>query len=63
MLHTHNIPTYFWAKAINTTCYIANKVFLKLETNKTSYELWSGKKPNLKPLVMNVILLKMEKSR
>ena len=48
MIHMHNTPMQFWAKAINTICYIANKIFLMLGTKKTSYELWIGRKPNLK---------------
>ena len=24
MLHENNLPTYFWAKAVNTSCYILN---------------------------------------
>ena len=38
----------FWAKIINITWYIANKIFLRLGTKKTSYGLWTGRKPNLK---------------
>ena len=38
----------FWAKTINITCYIANRIFLRLRTNKRFYELWTGRKPNLK---------------
>ena len=48
MIHMHNTPMQFWAKAINTICYIANKIFLMLGTKKTSYELWIGRKPKLK---------------
>jgi hypothetical protein len=29
-------------------CHIINRVFLKLATNKTLYELWQGKKPTVK---------------
>ena len=47
MIHMHNTPMQFWAEVINTVCYITNRIFLKLETNKTSYELWIRRKPNL----------------
>jgi len=35
-------------EAINTTCHIINRVYLRLETNKTPYEIWRGKKPTVK---------------
>ena len=38
----------FWVETINIQCYIANRIFLRLRTKKTSYELWAGRKPNLK---------------
>ena len=48
MIHMHNIPMQFWEKVINTTCYTTNRIFLRLGTKKTSYELWIRRKPNLK---------------
>ena len=48
MIHMCNTPMQFWAEAINTTYYTTNKIFLRLETKKTSYELWIGRKHNLK---------------
>ena len=48
IIHMHNTLMQFWVKAINTTCYIANRIFLGLRTKKTCYELWIGRKPNLK---------------
>ena len=48
MLHMHDTPIYFWVEAINITCYTSSRVFLRPETNKTSHELWLGKKSNLK---------------
>ena len=48
MLHMHNTPIQFWAEAINTICYTTNRVFLRSGTKKTSYELWTRRKPNLK---------------
>ena len=37
----------FWTKAVNTSCYIQNHVFLWLILKKTPYELWKGRKPNI----------------
>ena len=47
MLHENNLPTYFWAKAINTSCYILNKVLMRPYLDKTPYELSKNKKPNI----------------
>ena len=44
MLHEYNLPLYFWAKAVNTSCYISNRVFKRPILNKTSYELWNNRK-------------------
>ena len=47
MQHMHNTLMKFWVEAINIACYIDNMVFLKPRTKKTSYELWTRRKPNL----------------
>ena len=44
MIHMRNTPMQFWAKAINTTYYTTNRIFLRPETKKTSYELWIRRK-------------------
>ena len=44
----YNTLMKFWVEAINTTCYSANRIFLRLGTKNTSYELWTRRKPNLK---------------
>ena len=48
MLKGKNVPIKFWAEALNTTCYTLNMVYLRLGTTMTPYEIWRGKKPNLK---------------
>lgn len=48
MLHTKNLPYYFWAKAMNTTCHIHNCVTIRSETKATQYELCKGRKPTVK---------------
>ena len=50
IIHMHNTLMQFWAKTINTTCYNANRIFLRPRTKKTSYELWIRRKTNLKYL-------------
>ncbi|WVZ97754.1 hypothetical protein U9M48_043267 [Paspalum notatum var. saurae] len=50
MLDEHRTPRRFWAEAVNTTCYIANRIFLRAFLGKTSYELRFGRKPSVKHL-------------
>ena len=37
----------FWAKVVNTACYIQNHVFLRPILKKNPYELWKGRKSNI----------------
>ena len=45
MLSEKDLPKYFWAEAINTACYVMNRILLRPFLNKTSYELLFDKKP------------------
>ncbi|KAK9169349.1 hypothetical protein Syun_001489 [Stephania yunnanensis] len=47
MLNEYNIAKHFWAEAINTACYVINKVNVRKQVKKTPYELWKGRKPNI----------------
>jgi len=47
MLNEAKLPKYFWAEAVNTSCYILNRVLIRPLLKKTPYELWKGKKPNI----------------
>ena len=47
MLHEYNLPLYFWAEAVNTSCYISNRVFKRPILNKTPYELWNNRKSKI----------------
>jgi hypothetical protein len=47
MLDEYKTPDQFWAKAINTAGYSINRLYLHRILNKTSYELLTGKKPNV----------------
>ncbi|GJR16543.1 putative ribonuclease H-like domain-containing protein [Tanacetum coccineum] len=40
-------PTTFWAEAVNTACYVQNRVLVTKPHNKTPYELFLGRKPAL----------------
>ncbi|WVZ97412.1 hypothetical protein U9M48_042952 [Paspalum notatum var. saurae] len=50
MLDEHRTPRRFWAEAVNTACYIANRIFLLAFLGKTSYELRFGRQPSIKHL-------------
>ncbi|WVZ97566.1 hypothetical protein U9M48_043092 [Paspalum notatum var. saurae] len=50
MLDEHRTPRRFWAEAVNTACYIANRIFLRAFLGKTSYELRFGRQPGVKHL-------------
>nr|GEW35571.1 ribonuclease H-like domain-containing protein [Tanacetum cinerariifolium] len=43
MLADLKVPTTFWAEAVNTACYVQNKVLVVKPHNKTLYELFHGK--------------------
>nr|GEW63898.1 ribonuclease H-like domain-containing protein [Tanacetum cinerariifolium] len=47
MLADSKLPSTFWAEAVNTSCYIENKVLVIKPHNKTPYELFQGRKPAL----------------
>ena len=47
ILNENNLPNYFWAEAVNTSCYILNRVLIRSSLDKTPYELWKNKKPNI----------------
>ncbi|GJU17921.1 putative ribonuclease H-like domain-containing protein [Tanacetum coccineum] len=47
MLADSKLPTTFWAKAVNTACYVQNRVLVIKPHNKTPYELFLGRKPAL----------------
>ncbi|KAK2380916.1 putative mitochondrial protein [Trifolium repens] len=38
MLHAKKLPYYFWAEAMNTSCYVHNRVTLRAGTSTTLYE-------------------------
>ncbi|GJR89380.1 putative ribonuclease H-like domain-containing protein [Tanacetum coccineum] len=47
MLANSKLPTTFWAEAVNTACYVQNKVLVVKPHNKTPYELFHGRTPTL----------------
>ncbi|GJV77357.1 putative ribonuclease H-like domain-containing protein [Tanacetum coccineum] len=47
MLADSKLPTTFWAEAVNTACYVQNRVLIVKPHNKTPYELFRGRTPAL----------------
>ncbi|GJR65409.1 retrovirus-related pol polyprotein from transposon TNT 1-94 [Tanacetum coccineum] len=47
MLADSKLPTTFWAKAMNTACYVQNRVLVVKPHNKTPYKLFHGRTPTL----------------
>jgi transposase InsO family protein len=45
ILDEHRTPRCFWADAINTTCFISNRIFLCSILHLTLFELRFGRKP------------------
>nr|GEV53714.1 hypothetical protein [Tanacetum cinerariifolium] len=60
MLADAKLPVTFWAEAVNTACYVQNRVLVNKSQNKTSYELFNSRTPAigfLKPFVCHVMIL------
>ena len=47
MLSDSKFRVIFWVEAVNTTCYVLNRVLTVKRKNKTCYELLHNRKPNL----------------
>ncbi|GKA24131.1 putative ribonuclease H-like domain-containing protein [Tanacetum coccineum] len=47
MLADLKLPTTLWTEAVNTACYVQNRVLVIKPHNKTPYELFLGRKPAL----------------
>jgi hypothetical protein len=47
MLDEHKTSRRFWAEAVNTTCYVSNRIYLRVHKKKTCYELMHGRTPKV----------------
>nr|GEV43549.1 retrovirus-related Pol polyprotein from transposon TNT 1-94 [Tanacetum cinerariifolium] len=59
MLADAKLPVTFWAEAVNTACYVQNRVLINKSQNKTPYELFNGRTPAigfLKPFGCHVMI-------
>nr|GEY14839.1 hypothetical protein [Tanacetum cinerariifolium] len=60
MLADAKLSVTFWAEAVNTTCYVQNRVLVNKSQNKTSYKLFNGRTPAIgfrKPFGYYVMIL------
>ena len=47
MISEYRLPQYLWAEAVNTACYISNRIYFYKNTSKTSFEIYYLRKPNV----------------
>ncbi|GJW80849.1 ribonuclease H-like domain-containing protein [Tanacetum coccineum] len=47
MLADSLLPTVFWDEAVNTACYVLNRVLVTKPHNKTPFELITGRPPSI----------------
>ncbi|GKC77716.1 putative ribonuclease H-like domain-containing protein, partial [Tanacetum coccineum] len=60
MLADAKLPVTFWAEAVNTACYVQNRVLFIKSQHKTPYELFNGRSPAigfLRPFGCHVMIL------
>ena len=48
LLYNKNVAKHLWGEAINTACHMVNNVYFRPGTKRTPYDLWKGRKPNVK---------------
>ena len=47
IIHENNLAKHVWAEVVNTTCYAQNRIYIRPILDKTTYELFKGRKPNI----------------
>ena len=43
-----DVARNLWGEVVNIACHMVNRVYFRLDTKKTPYELWKGRKLNVK---------------
>ena len=61
MLHNKDVTRNLWKEAVNTACHTVNRVYFRPNTKKTPYELWKGRKPNVRIFGSPCFILKKDK--
>jgi len=46
-IHENNLAKHFWEEVVNTTCYVQNRIYITPILEKTVYELFKGRRPNI----------------
>jgi len=44
MIHENNLDKHFWVKAVNTSCYVQNRIYIRHILEKTLYVLFKGRR-------------------
>ena len=47
MIHENNLAKHFWAEAVNTACYVQNRLYIIPILEKIAYELCKGRRLNI----------------
>ena len=47
MINEYGLPQYLWAEAVNTSCYISNRIYFCKNTSKTYFEIYYLRKLNV----------------
>ena len=47
MINEYGVPQFLWAEAVNTSCYISNRIYFCKNTSKTLFEIYYLRKPNV----------------
>jgi hypothetical protein len=47
MFDEHRTLRRYWAEAVNTACYVSNRIYLRVHKKKTCYELMHGRTPKV----------------
>jgi hypothetical protein len=52
MLMDSKLIDIFWTQAVHTTVHIQNRVILRNNIDKTPYNLWKGRRTNVKHFIV-----------
>ena len=52
MLHNKDVARSLWGEVVNTAFHMVNRVYFRPSTRNTSYELWKGRKLNVKYFII-----------
>lgn len=66
LIYDANLNKKFWAEAVNTAVYLRNRSIASGLNDKTPFEIWTGRKPNISHLRIfgsNVMVLVSKETR